>query len=200
METSGRSSLLPNFLKVFSSFPLLQTHLAAEFRILSFLDIINLVPSSFIFIYLFSQNIFSQGFSSLSGYSNSVLFNAFSSNKSSGHPVVIWAVTSLFLQTYELLREKYFNLLLLLFKDILTSWFKKKKKNCGVSKPDSFPPASGLGCPYLEYLSRHFLSPIKSSCLSYSSLRSGAIPAGLGQCHQWFINRFSHWEETFGQS
>lgn len=121
METSGRSSLLPNFLKVFSSFPHLKTHLAAEFRILSFLDIINLVPSSLIFIYLFSQNIFSQGLSSLSGYSNSVLFNAFCSNKSSGHPVVIWAVTSLFLQTYDHLREKHFNLLLLLFKDILTS-------------------------------------------------------------------------------
>lgn len=60
-ETAARSSLLSNFLlKFFSSFPHVKTHLATEFWILSFLDIINLVSSSFIFIPLFSQSIFPQ--------------------------------------------------------------------------------------------------------------------------------------------
>lgn len=47
----------------------------------------------------------------------------------------------------------------------------------------SFPTATGCDCQYLEHVSQHFLFPVKSFCLSHSSLRRRDVPAGLGQCH-----------------
>lgn len=115
METSTRSAVLPSFLKFFSSFPHLKTHLAAELRILSSVDSINIVPSSFIFVSLFLQDILPQRVISLSSSPTSVFLNAFSSNKNSCHPIFILALTFLFLQTYELWGENtllfYFNFL-----------------------------------------------------------------------------------------
>lgn len=71
---------------------------------------------------------------------------------------------------------EHFSLLLLLFKDILTSRFKEK---------DDFSKADQLSSSLWAWLpiSGHSQSPVTSSCLPQVSLRLEAIPDGLRQCY-----------------